>query len=90
MFSMIEKVILVMAGLRIFSGLIEVTAGLLIYKFNNVEKALMFNASLAIVGPIIFITSMSLGLFHLADKISYSKLCLIGLGIGCIILGLRK
>lgn len=79
-----------MAGLRIFSGLLEVTAGLLILKFNQVEKALMVNAVLAIIGPIIFITSMSLGIIHLADKLSYSKLLFIGLGVGFILLGLRK
>lgn len=48
MFTLFEKVILAMAGLRIFSGLLEVTAGLLILKFNQVEKALMVNAVLAI------------------------------------------
>jgi uncharacterized membrane protein len=90
MFIVIEKVILAMAGLRIFSGLLEVTAGLLILKFNHVEKALMINAALAIIGPIIFITSMSLGIIHLADKLSYSKLLFIGLGVGFILLGLRK
>lgn len=90
MFTLFEKVILAMAGLRIFSGLLEVTAGLLILKFNQVEKALMVNAVLAIIGPIIFITSMSLGIIHLADKLSYSKLLFIGLGVGFILLGLRK
>jgi hypothetical protein len=90
MLLLFEKIILAMAGLRIFSGLIEVTAGLLILKFNQVEKALMVNAILAVVGPIIFITSMSLGIIHLADKISYSKLLFVGLGVGFILLGLKK
>jgi uncharacterized membrane protein len=90
MFLLFEKVILAMAGLRIFSGLLEMTAGLLILKFNSVEKALMVNAFLAIVGPIIFITSMSLGIIHLAEKLSYSKLLFIGLGVGFILLGLKK
>jgi hypothetical protein len=90
MFIIIEKVILAMAGLRIFSGLLEMTAGLLILKFNNVEKALMINAALAIIGPIIFISSMSLGIIHLADKLPYTKLMFIGLGVVFILLGLRK
>jgi len=90
MFSVFEKVILTMASLRIVSGLIELTAGILILRFNNVEKALMLNAFLAMVGPIIFISSMTLGIIHLADKISYSKLLFIGLGVAFIILGLRK
>ncbi|WP_202076676.1 YqhV family protein [Caldalkalibacillus salinus] len=90
MFSGIEKIILTLAGLRLLSGLIEMTAGLLILKFNQVEKALMVNATLAIVGPIVFISSVSLGLIHLADKVSYSKLGLIGLGVGIILYGLKK
>jgi uncharacterized membrane protein len=90
MFSMVEKVILAMAGLRVISGLIEITAGLLILKFNQVDKALMVNAMLAVIGPIILITSMSLGIFTLADKISYSKLLFIALGVGFILLGLKK
>ncbi|WP_081791916.1 YqhV family protein [Caldalkalibacillus mannanilyticus] len=90
MFTVIEKIILAMAGLRILSGLIELTAGFLILRLNDVEKALMVNAFLAVVGPLIFISSMSLGILHLAEKISYSKLLLIGLGVGFIILGLRK
>jgi len=90
MLSVVEKVIIAMAGLRIFSGLVELTAGFLIYKLHTVEKALMVNAFLAIIGPIIFITSMSLGIIHLADKVSYSKLVFIGLGVGFILLGLKK
>jgi hypothetical protein len=90
MFSMVEKVILAMAGLRVVSGLIEIIAGLLILKFNQVDKALMVNAMLAVIGPIILITSMSLGIFNLADKISYSKLLFIALGVGFILLGLKK
>jgi hypothetical protein len=90
MFSMFEKIILILAGLRIFSGLIELFAGLLILKFNQVEKALAVNAALAIIGPIIFISSMTLGILHIADKVSYSKLLLIGLGAGLILIGLRK
>lgn len=90
MLSMFEKVILAMAGLRIFSGLLELTVGFLILRFNQVEKAMLLNAGLAIVGPIIFIASMTLGILHIADKVSYSKLLLIGLGVGFILLGLRK
>lgn len=90
MFAVVEKVILAMAGLRIFSGLIELTAGLLIFKLNSVEKAVMVNAFLAIIGPVIFITSMTLGIIHMADKMSFSKLLFIGLGVGFIFLGIRK
>lgn len=90
MFIFIDKIILAMAGLRLFSGLLEMSVGFLILKMNSVEKAMMLNAMLAIVGPIIFITSMALGIIHLADKVSMSKLILIGIGVGFILLGLKK
>lgn len=90
MLAMFERVILIMAGLRVFSGLIEMTAGLIILKLNSVEKAIMVNAFLAIIGPIIFIASMTLGIIHIADKMSYSKLLFIGLGVCFILLGIKK
>ncbi|UCZ55158.1 YqhV family protein [Bacillus shivajii] len=90
MFHLIEKVILILAGMRIFSGMLELTAGFLILKFNSVEKAMMVNAFLAIAGPIIFITSMTLGVLHLTDKLSFTKMLLIMIGVGFILLGLKK
>lgn len=90
MLPMVGKVIMVMAGLRLISGSIEFLAGLLILKLNSVEKALMVNAVLATIGPLFFIASMTLGIIHIADKISYSKLFFIGLGVTCIFIGLKK
>ncbi len=79
-----------MAGLRLFSGTLEILAGFLILKFNSIEKALMVNAILAIAGPIIFISSMTIGIIHIADKLSFSKLLFIGLGVGFVLIGLKK
>lgn len=90
MLPVVEKVILVMAGLRLISGSLEFLAGLLILKLNSVEKALIVNSVLATMGPLFFIASMTLGLIQLADKLSYSKLFFIGLGITCIFIGLKK
>lgn len=90
MFPMLERVIVVMGGIRLISGSLEIIAGLLILRFNDVEKAIMINSVLAVLGPIFFISSMTLGIVHIADKVAYSKLLLIGLGVGLIIFGLRK
>ncbi|OIJ20296.1 hypothetical protein BKP45_09530 [Anaerobacillus alkalidiazotrophicus] len=86
----IETAVLGMVILRIISGLIEITAASIMLKFNTVDKALMVNAALAIVGPIILISTMSIGLIGLADKLSYSKLLLVGLGVLLILIGLRR
>ena len=46
----------------------------LILKFNNVEKALVMNSSLALVGPIILIITTTIGLLGIAEKVSVTKL----------------
>lgn len=86
----IETAVLGMVILRMISGVIEITAATLMLKFNAVDKALMINAALAVVGPIILITTMSIGLIGVAEKLSFSKLLLIGCGVILILIGLRR
>lgn len=86
----LSKFVLSMAALRIISGTIEIIGALLIFKLNNIEKALLINASLAIIGPLILIISTSIGLIGISDKLSFSKICLIFAGILLILIGIRK
>lgn len=86
----IETAVLGMVILRMISGVIEITGATLMLKFNTVDKALMVNAALAVFGPIILITTMSIGLIGVADKISFSKLLIIGCGVLLILIGLRR
>lgn len=86
----IETAVLGMVILRMISGLIEITAASLMLKFNAVDKAVMINASLAIVGPIILVLTMSIGLVGMADKLSFSKLSLIAIGVLLILIGVRR
>ena len=88
--QLFEKAILGMAFLRIFSGSLEIMAALLILKFNNIEKALMINSSLALVGPLILILTTSIGLFGLAEKISFMRLLWIFGGVACILYGVKS
>jgi hypothetical protein len=81
MFNTIEKVVLGMGLLRILSGSIEICAALLMLKFNNIEKALLINSSLVLVGPIILIVTTAIGLSGIAEQISFVKIVLIFLGI---------
>lgn len=90
MFQYLSHIVLGMAMLRLISGLCEVTAALLMLKFNSVEKALIINSALALIGPIILILTTSLGLWGIAQKVSFSKLVWIAIGIGFIIFGIRK
>jgi hypothetical protein len=90
MFFLIEKYVLGMAMLRLISGMIEITAAMLMLKYNQVEKALVINSSLAIVGPIVLITTTSLGIIGIADKISFTKILWVLAGVGCIIYGIKS
>ncbi|MFS0863385.1 YqhV family protein [Fredinandcohnia sp. 179-A 10B2 NHS] len=88
--SMFDTTVLSMAGLRVLSASLELTAAILMLVFNDVRKALAINALLAIVGPIIMITTMAIGLISLADQLSYSKLLFIGLGVAFILYGIYR
>lgn len=68
MFHYLEKAIMGMAFLRVISGSLEIFAAAFILKYNDVEKALVINSSLALIGPIILIATTTIGLFGKADK----------------------
>ncbi|AWI14182.1 YqhV family protein [Caldifermentibacillus hisashii] len=87
---MFEKAILGMAFLRIFSGSLEILVALIILKLNNVEKALVVNSSLALIGPLILITTTSIGLIGMADKISFTKIIWVFIGIAFILYGVKS
>ncbi|WP_066049116.1 YqhV family protein [Robertmurraya korlensis] len=87
---MFEKAILGMALLRILSGSTELFAAFLFLKFNDIEKALMVNSSLALIGPIVLILTTTIGLIGIADKVSYIKLMWVFGGVACILYGLRS
>lgn len=85
-----EKAILGMAVLRMISGSLELLAALLILKVNQVEKALLINSGLAIVGPFVLITTTMIGLLGISERLSFAKIAWILLGISCILIGVRK
>ncbi|WP_374720493.1 YqhV family protein [Parageobacillus toebii] len=86
----IEPAVLSMAGMRLLSAAIEMIAALVMLLFNDVKKALAVNAILAVVGPTIFIITMTIGLLSLADELSFSKLGFIALGVILILIGIYK
>lgn len=89
-FISIELALLVMVGLRVLSGLIELSAAALMLRLNSVEKAIGLNAMLAVIGPTIFILSIVIGLIGISDKLSMSKFLFIGAGVLLILIGIRK
>lgn len=79
-----------MGALRLFSGCLEITAGLIMISRQSVEVALKINALLSLVGPIIMITVTSLGLVGIAGQVSLDKMLLILTGVILIFFGLNK
>ncbi|MCI4140108.1 DUF2619 domain-containing protein, partial [Bacillus vallismortis] len=51
---------------------------------------LVDNISLAIVGPLIFIITMTVVIYHSAGQLSYAKLILIVSGVILILAGVHK
>jgi len=90
MFQLFEKAIIIMAFLRILSGCIEILAAYLMFRTNEIEKALIINTSLALVGPLILITTTAIGVYSLADKLSFGKLIWIFVGVGLILYGVKS
>ncbi|MBA2873430.1 YqhV family protein [Thermaerobacillus caldiproteolyticus] len=86
----IEPAVLTMAGIRLLSATIELIAALVMLSLNDVKKAVAVNALLAVIGPVIFITTMTIGLLSLTDELSFSKLLWIALGIALILFGIYK
>ncbi|MCM2674984.1 YqhV family protein [Alkalicoccobacillus plakortidis] len=88
-FVAVEWTLLIMVFLRVLSGLIELTVAGLILRFNSIEKAIVLNGLLAVIGPTIFILSIVIGLVGITDKLSVPKFMFIGTGAVCILIGAR-
>ncbi|ANE48080.1 membrane protein [Paenibacillus swuensis] len=87
---MLNKIVLTMALLRLGSGSIEIIAAMLMLRFNQIEKAIMVNSGLALVGPLVLIATTTVGLVGIADKLSPSKFLWVAAGVCCLFIGIIK
>ncbi|WP_188992754.1 YqhV family protein [Paenibacillus nasutitermitis] len=87
---MFNKIVLTMASLRVLSGTIEICAALVMLRLNQIDKALAVNAALALVGPLILITTTTIGLVGMSDKLSFGRIIWIVAGVGCLLVGILK
>jgi Protein of unknown function (DUF2619) len=86
----IDKFVASMAGLRILSGSLEIAVALIMLKVNDTEKALAINSLLALVGPLVLITTTTIGLIGIADKLNWTKIAWIVAGVTCLLIGILK
>jgi hypothetical protein len=85
----VDQVVWGMAGLRLLSGTIEVLAALLMLYYGTVERAVMVNAFLSLVGPTVLILVTTLGLIGLAEKLEFWRMAIVMAGVGLILWGVR-
>lgn len=90
MFFLFDRIVFLMASLRILSATIEFSAALTMLYFNRVETALKINCLLALVGPTVLLTTTALGLWGMAGKLAPSTMAIIFLGIILIIIGVNR
>jgi hypothetical protein len=87
--QVVDHVVWGMAGLRFLSGTIEVLAAFLMLYFGTVERAVMVNAVLSLVGPTVLILVTTLGLIGLAEKLELWRMVIVMAGVGLILWGVR-
>jgi len=85
-----NKIVLGMAAIRLLSGAIEMTAALIMLRLGTPAKALLVNSGLALVGPLILISTTAIGLAGIADKLSPGKFLWILTGVTCLFIGILK
>jgi len=85
----LESALLYMVLLRIFSGSVDIAAAGLMFKFNDLEKALVINTMLALVGPTVMIITTGIGISGLGDKISLGKIIFLLSGVALILISMR-
>jgi hypothetical protein len=86
----VNKIILSMAILRMLSGSIELTAAFIMLRMSTIEKSLLINSGLAVIGPLILISTTTIGLVGIADKLSIGKFVWVLLGVTCLFIGILK
>jgi hypothetical protein len=89
MWHVVDKVVYAMAGLRVVSGLVEVSAALLMLYAGTAAKALQINGGLALVGPFILVAVTALGIAGLAEDVHWTRIVWVVVGVACILYGAR-
>ncbi|MDF2720413.1 MAG: hypothetical protein K0Q59_88 [Paenibacillus sp.] len=87
---MLNKIVMSMASLRLMSGSLEIIAAIIMLRLNQVDKALLVNSSLAIVGPFVLLATTTIGLVGMAERLSFAKLLWIMAGVAMIFIGVLK
>ena len=78
-----------MAAVRVISGIMEISAALIILRLGKVESALRINAFLGLIGTLVYVIVGVLGIFAIAVKLSPLKVIVLTLGILLVLAGTK-
>jgi hypothetical protein len=78
----------VMAGMRLLSATVELTAAWLMAR-ASLPRAVAINAALGMVGPLIFAGVSAVGITGLAGRVSPARLALAALGVALVLWSTR-
>lgn len=77
-----------MAVVRLVSASIECTAAYLMWR-GPLTRAVAINATLGLVGPLIFTVVSALGIVGLAGRISPMRLVVVSVGVALVLVSSR-
>ncbi len=86
----INGTVLTLASLQLLSASLDFSAAMAMLYLNDVRKAMFINGLLAVIGPVIFASSIAIGMISIADELSHAKTILIVAGIILLIIGIVK
>lgn len=89
MFSVVDKVVYGMAGLRFLSSLVELTGAVLMLYAGTAGRALQVNAALALFGPFVLVAVTALGIAGLSNGAHWTRVACVVIGVGFILYGSR-
>jgi len=78
-----------MAAVRVISGIMEISAALIILRLGKVESALRINAFLGLIGTLVYVIVGVLGIFAIAVKLSPLKVIVLTLGTLLVLAGTK-
>lgn len=85
-----DKMVLSMGLLRVFGGSAELIAAFTILYLNDIKKAVAVNSILATIGPIILISTMTIGVVGVANQLEPMRFVLVLCGVFLILLAVFK
>lgn len=78
-----ERPIIVMAILRLLSGIAEIAGAVIFVRANRVSLALRVNSLIGLTGPLFFLAVGAVGVASLSTRLPLTRLLALCAGMGC-------